>query len=238
MEHLKPLSFKEAIHGVLSGVATGIITPNRMGNFIGRIVYLDSGLKIKATMYTFYANIIQFITTISFGIIGLIYVRGFVEDLYFYLVLSGGLLALLASVMVFINPLILLKRPVVFLLTDEIKEGLSQIHDFSISLKLTLFHLSSLRYFVYVCQYVLVLFAFHRADSILLIFGLIASLYLLMTLIPSLFLGKLFVREAAGLIVLAWIGVQDPVIILVGFIVWMINIAIPALVGTIRLIKK
>ena len=58
-----------------------------------------------------------------------------------------------------------------------------------------------MRYFVFVSQYVLILIVLNQDMDILVLFCAVAVMYLIMTLIPSLFMGKLFVREAAGLIV-------------------------------------
>ena len=50
--------------------------------------------------------------------------------------------------------------------------------------------------------------------------------------------GKLFVREASALFVLTKIGVPNTVIILTGFVLWLINVAIPSLIGGSLLIAK
>ena len=95
-----------------------------------------------------------------------------------------------------------------------------------------------MRYFVFVSQYVLILIVLNQDMDILVLFCAVAVMYLIMTLIPSLFMGKLFVREAAGLIVFSSIGIPDNVTILAGFLIWLINIALPALVGAGLLVKK
>ena len=69
MERLNPISFKSALDGVLAGISTGLITPNRIGNFIGRTQLLDKELRTRATLLTFLSNLSQFVPSIFFGII-------------------------------------------------------------------------------------------------------------------------------------------------------------------------
>ena len=67
---------------------------------------------------------------------------------------------------------------------------------------------------------------------------LAATTFLLTTLIPSLFFGKLLVRESAALIVFAWAGLSVPVILAVSFSLWFINLALPASIGYIIWLRK
>ena len=62
--------------------------------------------------------------------------------------------------------------------------------------------------------------------------------YGLMTILPGLFFGKLFIREAAALIVFPLISFADNEIILAGLIVWLINIGLPASTGAFMMMKS
>jgi hypothetical protein len=52
-----------------------------------------------------------------------------------------------------------------------------------------------------------------------------------MTLIPSLFFGKLVVRESVAVFVFSYVGIETPLILIVAFLLWLINLAIPAGIG-------
>jgi len=238
IKNLKPLRFKEAFAAVLAGVSTGIITPNRIGNFIGRTVLLDKEIKIKATLLTLLANLSQFVVTLFFGCVGLLLLGGtYLQNAQIVLIFVG-IFTLGVGLAVYINPLLINRRPFNFFFSDKIIDGITFISATKIQLKLRIIGLSALRYLVFVTQYVLLLIAFDQQESILLFYGSIMVVYLLMTLIPSLFFGKLFVREAAALFVLNQIGIPDAIILITGFLMWLINIALPSLVGAGVLMSK
>ena len=238
MEGLQPLSFKEAIRDVLAGLATGLVTPNRVGNFVGRIARLDKKLRLKGMLRTFYANLVQFSITLIFGLFGLIFLSTSHVESGFMLVLIGTLIGVFVSILLIVYPKYVLMRPFSWVIPESVKGGITELSNFSSRLKRNLMGLGTMRYFVFVSQYVLLLIALHQDKDILVLFGAVAVMYLIMTLIPSLFMGKLFVREAAGLIVFSSIGIPDNVTILAGFLVWLINIALPGLIGVGILLKK
>jgi len=238
MEGLKPLTFKEALRDVLAGLATGLVTPNRAGNFIGRIARLDKELRLKGMLRTFYANLVQFSITLIFGLLGLFFLSASVFESGFFLVLIGTLIGVSLSLLLIVYPKYVLVKPFCWLIPESLKGGIAELSAFSNQLKQNLMVLAILRYFIFVSQYVLVLIALNQSLSIPILFGSVAVMYLIMTLIPSLFMGKLFVREAAGLIVFSSIGIPDNVTILAGFMIWFINIALPGVVGAGLLVKK
>lgn len=238
MRLLQPLSFFAALKAVFAGIATGILTPNRLGVFIGRVAKLNPELRIKATVFTFYTSLIQFFISLFFGLFGILGLKQFIEPSLFWSIIICVVFALVLALLVLKNPLLLVRKPFVYLMTNEIKAGIDQLSSLDFRIKLQLLGWSALRYFIFVSQFVVVLVAFQQMSNSLVLYSGVMTVYLFMTLIPSLFLGKLFVREAAGLVVLAWIGIPDNIIILSGFLVWFINIALPALLGVGFLIQK
>lgn len=98
------------------------------------------------------------------------------------------------------------------------------------AISLPLLLISALRFFVFSLQFLLVLTAFGATFS-LDIFYAIIIVYFFTTLTPSLFMGKLFIRENYALFVLAPFVDNQLIILLASFSVWIINLALPALVG-------
>lgn len=234
----KVLSFRHALKGVLAGLSTGILTPNRLGNFIGRTVFVDPEYKVKAALLTMLANLAQFVVTIFFGCLGLLILGLHGLPMGSYWIVLSAVLVLLLGLRIYIDPAILNRKPFNYFFSDKIVEGISFVGETSLSLKLRVLSYSAGRYLVFVIQYVLIISAFWTTDAILTLGGGVMVVYLLMTLIPSFFFGKLFVREAAALFVLAEIGIPDSIILVSGFLLWLVNIGVPALVGTLFLLRK
>jgi hypothetical protein len=103
-------------------------------------------------------------------------------------------------------------------------------------LRFRLLALSMLRYIVFVWQFVLALMVFDVSFSaqlilwVMLMFGAI-------TLSPSLFMGKLIVRETVAITILSLAGIPIPAILLAAFTTWLLNQILPALLATM-LVKK
>ncbi len=60
-------SFSESIRSVLSGLALSLNTPNRMGEYGGRILYVKDGSRLKAISLSIAGSISQLIITLIIG---------------------------------------------------------------------------------------------------------------------------------------------------------------------------
>lgn len=238
MQTLKPLTFKEAFASVLAGISTGIITPNRLGNFIGRTMLLEKEIKTKATLLTFLSNLSQFVPTVFFGCLGLLAITTNYQSQPHLIIFCSGILLLILALVLYMHPKHANRKPFNYLFTSKIIEAINFIEQTPAQIKLSLLGLSALRYLVFLAQYVLLLLLFEQNQGVFVLVVNVSMVYLLMTIIPGLLFGKLFVREAAGLLVLGQIGVPDAVILATGFILWLINIGVPSLAGTIFLFRK
>ena len=238
MKSTQELSWKQASLSVLAGISTGLVTPNRIGNFIGRSIYAKQEVKTKAVLLTFHANLAQFCATILFGIVGLLWLGidrlELAPELYLPLVLGLAFVGL----WIYFKPILLNFYPLNKLYSNAIKDGIKNVNESPFSLKLLVLFLSLLRYAVFLTQYVLLLLAFGADLSLLSLMASIALVFLFSTLFPSILFGKLFVREASALFVLSEMGVDATVILITAFLLWLINLALPALSGVGILMGK
>jgi hypothetical protein len=90
---------------------------------------------------------------------------------------------------------------------------------------------------VFLIQFYLLLKCFKAEPSYNVIIPAIAVVYLITTIIPSFLFGKLFIREASALFILTEFGISSPIILSTVFILWIVNLAVPALLGAAILIK-
>lgn len=233
-----PQRFSKTYLDVFAGVATSLITPNRLGNFIGRSLRLEQVTRTKAVLTTIHANLAQFIASVCFGLIGL-FILGF-EPPYVdeWAIKFAALGLLLLALVLFFKPILIDFNPLSRLYSVQVHAAIQHIQEERLQLKVVVLMLSMFRYFIFLFQFYLLLLAFNVDGPVEIIIPAIALVYLVTTIIPSLFFGKLFVREAAALYVLGSFGVSTPVILAAAFILWFINLAIPALVGAFVLIKK
>ena len=74
LKTIQHASFFTAYKSVLSGVTLSINTPNRIGEYGGRILYVEEGKRIKAISLSIAGSISQLIITLTMGCCGLIYI--------------------------------------------------------------------------------------------------------------------------------------------------------------------
>ena len=218
---------KHKVHSFLSGIVSGIITPAYAGNFIGRMLYFPKSSRKKIIVNTIASNGAQFIMSISMGLVAFQMIYSSSIHLFYHLLLMLANLSL--YLLYFYGDSIIEKLPFRFI---------KQISGVVVSrdLRRTLLCLSMFRYVVFVAQFVLALVVFDVPFNpdfiiwVMLMFGAI-------TISPSLFMGKLIVRETVAITILTLIGIAVPSIILAAVSTWLLNQMLPALIATL-LVKK
>ena len=71
LNKVEDISFYKAVKGVLSGLAIGFITPNRVGEFAGKIAYLKSENRANGALMSFVGSSAQLLVTIQVGLIAI-----------------------------------------------------------------------------------------------------------------------------------------------------------------------
>lgn len=213
---------QQKIQSFFAGIITGMLTPNMQGNFLGRIFYYPREHRISLTLFTLTSNLGQFIATILLGIISLVIIKPENSINTFILLISFCIAVILFYG--FFERIQLFKHK--FRWFERFSILLLKNNDFR--LKILLYSL--FRNGVFSLQYLLVLKAL-GVEINLEIYWKIWELYLWTTLSPSLFLGKLFIRESIALWVFAPMQIDPWIIVANSVIVWIINLLLPTLVG-------
>jgi uncharacterized membrane protein YbhN (UPF0104 family) len=230
---LKTLEIKTDIKtkfaSYMAGNLSGFLTPNLLGNFIGRLFYFERRNRISLTFLTLVSNTAQFVASMFFGLIGILMLglpRDFYEmnDTFLLLLLLFFLsIFLLGYFSLFkISKFLFQSKKWMIRILDEVKMKSNFL------LKQLIF--SFLRHFVFSLQYFLLLLAFGLHLDLESIFY-IWQIYFWSTLIPSLWFGKLFIRESVALWILGQITTQTEIVLLSSVTLWFINQVVPALIG-------
>lgn len=72
IQYLYPVSLWVSFRAIITGIAFGMVTPGKLGDFAGRILYVPPPKRLKATVATFMTNFIQVVASTCLGIIGLV----------------------------------------------------------------------------------------------------------------------------------------------------------------------
>ena len=230
-------TFIDAVKSVLIGVFFGFITPNRVGEFGGRLLFIKKGNKLKALNLTFIGGLAQFIITFLIGsFFGSLLLTGFF-GLYKVLYLLIFPIFIIFSLLIYFNIKDLSKKIFSFNIFKKFSE--KYIFNFSISssflsqnILITLF-----RYTIYVFQYILIIkFVGIELDWIFSV-QIITTMLFLQTIIPSFALIDLGIRSNILLYLLSDYAENQLVVLFVVFLVWILNLVIPAVLGYFYLLN-
>lgn len=230
------MKFKNAFASVLGGVAIGSMTPNRLGSFIGRLFWLPSSKRIEGTVHTFYSNWAQLITTIFMGGFAMIYfyqngileqyiTLGSILSLYIVLILFFLLYAFPASIWKSVRKFFGFNK------TNRFDQFLS----WEQKNKGVVFLLSFLRYFVFLTQFISIIYLYNIPISFIEALFATISTFLFTTFIPSVFFGKLVIRESVAVFCFSFFLTADyyPIIVISSLTIWIVNILTPAISGSL-----
>jgi hypothetical protein len=212
-----------------AGMVTGMITPNMLGNFVGRMFYFQRRDRISVTVLTLLTNYTQFVSTLLFGVISLLILKQTpFGELNGSLLWLGGLLLIPLVLFVFyFDDLFRWIFPGRMRLTQRIRSTKGNF-----AFKWQILVLSLLRHVVFVLQLSAVLIAFGLVWEVNLIFW-IWQYYFWVTLAPSLFLGKVIIRDSLALWVFGFAGFSAASILPSSLSIWIINLLIPTIFALI-----
>jgi len=247
IQKIQRISFFTAFKAVLSGVSFSVTTPNRVGEYLGRVLYMEEGKRIKAISLTIAGSMSQLIITLLMGLVGLLILRTPMEN-------SGMISSFWMDVLLYgifptlgILTLIYFKLPWLVSRIDRlpgVKEYswvIEALEDFNATLLLQLLSLSAVRFFVFIVQYYLLFRLFDVHVSIGQCWSAVSVSFLVMAVIPTIALfTDLGLRGKVSLKLLGLFSNNSLGIGLTAVSIWFINLVIPALAGSLLIlgIKK
>lgn len=219
-----------AFRAVLYGICSGIMTPNRLGEFAGRISILPKPIRKKATIMTIAGSGIQGIVTLVLGIIGLL-TFPVLPKLNAYTDISLSYFIPVALFLVAAIFFLWFKQPLKRHVHDVIKH-LKKLSNRKLFNAATW---AFLRYAVFSTQFALALYALGFSASLPICFGGIFLLYFCQSYIPFTAFGELGVREVLAILIFGSYLPNPILAVLATLIVWIANLGLPVLIGVLSL---
>lgn len=243
MKPLQNVNFFKSFIAVWTGVTVGNVTPNRIGEFAGRILFLDKDNRTKGTSLTLYGDLAQFIVTLIFGIAGfallsqhLISETKTFDNLNQIILVVGVSLTLICTIIYFqINHIIaFLKR---FKIFQKSIIKISPDQNISFSSKFFTLLLSVLRYLVFTFQFYLALKLFDIEIGYYFAMISLASIYLATHVIPNIPFAEIGIRVSFSLLFIGLFTDSNTSILFSSLLIYIINVALPSLFGGFHLLK-
>ncbi len=240
---IESITFFHSFKAILAGQALGFNTINRIGESAGRVVFLKEGNRIRGVILSFVGSMAQIIVTFTMGVISLFYMRVYIlstttqlqglsifwlEGLIYVIAIGVFLFTLayfrLSGLIQMIEkiPFIAKRRYFIEKLEDFHWKGLTRI-----------LSLSFFRYIVFLAQYLLLMKIFGVKIYWLDACSLMGVMFLVLAIVPSVALAELGFRGKVSLLLFGLISTNAVGIIATSAGIWLINLILPAIAGTL-----
>jgi len=234
---LTKLSFVRSLSAVFAGATVSFFTPNRVGDYAGRMLFLPSSVRIASLLSTFAGNISQLIVTLCCGLaamaLSLQHYVSWNENLIVAVRVASFVLALILFVS-FPYIRIVFKIPLLNYVRKRFPEYVVHLEKYSYKEMMQILFLSLLRYSVFAFQYIL-LFLVSGIPVVPIMFVIIALIFFIQALVPTLALTEFAIRGSVALMVAAPFIHDDQAVLMASFALWLINLAVPAAIGSLMI---
>jgi len=241
IKKIEVISFSRSVRAVFSGITVSAFTPNRVGEYGGRVFCLEKADRIQAVFITIIGSMAQLITTIFFGSIGILLLPSLMPEFTQILSLMEYSYPILVFVFLLLNSLLIfiyLNTSVLSLLLSRIKflnkyEKYNSVFSFYSAEELAKVLLFSVaRYTVFTTQFFILLHVFGVVINYTDALVLIMTMLFVISVIPTIAITEIGVRGSVALFLFGLISSNTVGILSATFVMWIINLLLPALIGT------
>ncbi len=237
-----PVSFRLALKAILSGVSFSVSTPNRIGEYLGRMLFLPEGYRLKTIAVTLLSSISQLLITLICGTIGLIWLKkhfieaGILHEIGYRFLLSGLLILQLIILLLYFKIAGLEKWIEHWMRNSKHLYLIQALQQFRHYFLIRLLALSLLRYLVFIIQYLLLFSLFNVHVNIVLAAAVVSVVFLAMAIIPSIALLEVGLRGEINIRLMSLFSANTLGIGLTAITIWVINLLLPAIAGSILIL--
>ena len=245
------ISILKSYMAILAGLSFSMFTPNRIGEFAGRVILLDTTKKLRIILLTIVGSFSQTLTTLIFGMAGLLYFLQKFYKLSYYTWLS----------LVFLGVVLVVVLLLIYLNISIFHSWIRQKGLFKKLIKYTrvlkILDLKSLvkvmgysvfRYLVFTVQYLLLLHIFEIPFALFDGFMIISAIFLAQMALPLVAILEVFKRGAIAIGLLSFLpfyanasatdqGVWDLKIISAAAGLWLVNLMLPSIAGALVIFR-
>ena len=244
VQGVQPVSFFRSLKAIFSGVSFSVTTPNRTGEYLGRVLYMDDGNRLRVISLTILGSISQLMVTVFFGLLGLLILETDITKMN----LSGWMewskdLGIIGASLAFIFLTVFYFR-IGWLVKwidkiPAIKKYIWLINELEktdTTLLLRLLSISLLRYLVFATQYFLLFRFFGVEVNWWQGFWATAIVFFVMAITPTIELFEVVKKMYVTKEIFAIFTVNTLAIGFVTTTIWCINLVIPAAIGSLLIL--
>ena len=224
VSYLKEISFLEAMEQSLGSLTASIFTPNRIGEYGAKALYFPKENTKQIVLLNFIGNSSQMLFTTLFGFIGMFLICFSLFQFVSVWMTLSFILVIIIIVYIFRN---------IEIYGFSIKKLVQKIGSFTLKFHLNNLGLSVFRYLVFSIQFLFLLSIFDIELDFTVAIGTIFTMYFLASIIPTIHFMDVAIKGSVALFLFGQLGVEDWKIAAIISIMWIFNLVLPLLVGSV-----
>ena len=232
IQKIESISILRSLRAIFTGITVSTFTPNRIGEYGGRVFCLEKGDRIKGVFITVLCSMAQLLTTIIYGSISLFIL--FDEILIDISLFSISLLFVvnvlilisyfkISNIIKFLSRLNFLKK---------LERYLEVFSIYSFKDLLITFIFSNIRYFIFSLQFIILLNVFGVDVQFVNALLSVMLIFFFITVTPTITIAEIGVRGSVAIFVLGLFSSNDMGILSATTTLWLINLILPAIIGS------
>jgi len=228
-----------AVRSVMSGISLALVTPGRVGEYGGRLLGVPAESRAKAVMANGVGSIAQNICNIGCGLLGMIaYAVIFLQMNHSTLVAT----TVIALFVLLVMALVFFRLDVVAMALQAIGRGSKLaklanqadfLKEYDTSLLSKVLGISLVRYLVYCLQYVILVMILGVTDDPMHALIGVSVIFFVQSGLPLPPMLSVLARGEMAIWIWSVFTTQVVAILAATFMLWMINLVVPALVGAV-----
>lgn len=244
VQQVQQVSFLKSLKAIFSGVSFSVTTPNRTGEYLGRVLYMNEGNRMKVISLTILGSISQLLITVFFGLVGLFILKNQIINsglsgwpAWINLILSGGSVTIIFLTVFYFNLNWLVKWIDNLPGIKKYAWLINELEKVNATLLLQLLSLSALRYFIFGIQYFLLFRFFAVEVNAWQGFWAMSLVFFIMSVIPTIALFEIVQKVYVAKEIFAIFTVNTLGIGFVTATIWSINLVLPAVIGSLLILS-
>ena len=243
IDKIQQISFTKSLKAIFSGVSFSVTTPNRVGEYLGRVLYMKEGNRLKAVSLTIVCSISQLLVTLWMGLFGMLILQSqitasdMITGFWLEVLMSGVALVTIILTLFYFRLSWLVKWVDRLPGSHRFSWLINAIEDFNATLLIKLLSLSIVRFGIFCIQYYLMFRLFGIDVMWWHGFWALSISFLILAVIPSIALADLGLRGEVTIKLIGLFSSNILAITISTLAMWFINLILPAIVGSLLILS-
>jgi len=236
------ISFSLALKAIFAGASVSSLSPNRVGDFLGRVFVLKKLSFLQGTFITLIGSYAQTLVSIILGFISIVFLSFYrtdwdISELYTIFILS----AILITLITFLYYKVSVLSQIVPRKWKRIYGYIQVFSKYKYPELSIVLAYSLLRYFVFSTQFVLMLWILDFHFPVIHLYMLVSAIFFINMLRPSIALLEFAIRGVVSVSVFMeyysyvlntpFTFNEEANVVIASTLIWFVNLIIPAIIG-------